>query len=201
MQHAGKKGPTLIPLAAARANAFATDWARYAPPVPTSLGRRELRNVDLARDRALHRLGAVLPGLGAVGPVSRDPRRPGRRRGGAQRARRRPGDAEARSSRAAGSPRTASSGCWPRERASATTSRSTPTRRARSVAADLAQPAPAEREARRASRTYCLADFVAPKDSGVRGLPRRVRGHRGPRHREASSRSSRRRTTTTTRSC
>ena len=35
VQHAGKKGPTLITLAAARANAFATDWARYAPPVPT----------------------------------------------------------------------------------------------------------------------------------------------------------------------
>ncbi len=46
-QHAGKKGPTLIALAAARANAFATDWAHYRPPVPTFLGRRELRNVDL----------------------------------------------------------------------------------------------------------------------------------------------------------
>jgi 5-methyltetrahydrofolate--homocysteine methyltransferase len=47
-QHAQKKGPKLVPLAAARANAFPTDWTRYAPPVPKFLGRRELRNVDLA---------------------------------------------------------------------------------------------------------------------------------------------------------
>jgi len=48
VQHAGKKGPALITLAAARANAFATDWSRYAPPAPTFVGRREFRNVDLA---------------------------------------------------------------------------------------------------------------------------------------------------------
>ena len=51
-QHARKKGPTLVSLAAARANAFATDWTRYAPPVPAFVGRRALRNVDLARARA-----------------------------------------------------------------------------------------------------------------------------------------------------
>ena len=48
IQHAAKKGPTLIPLAAARANAFRTDWASYAPPVPMAIGRREFRNVALA---------------------------------------------------------------------------------------------------------------------------------------------------------
>jgi 5-methyltetrahydrofolate--homocysteine methyltransferase len=47
-QHAGKKGPALIPLAAARANAFAPDWGHYRAPVPTFIGRREFRNVDLA---------------------------------------------------------------------------------------------------------------------------------------------------------
>jgi 5-methyltetrahydrofolate--homocysteine methyltransferase len=47
VQHAGKKGPPLISLAAARANAFQADWTHYAPPVPMALGRRELRNVDL----------------------------------------------------------------------------------------------------------------------------------------------------------
>ena len=47
-QHANKKGPKLITLAAARANAFATDWKAYAPPVPRATGRREFRNVDLA---------------------------------------------------------------------------------------------------------------------------------------------------------
>ena len=46
--HAGKKGPKLVTLAAARANAFAPDWSQYAPPVPTFIGRREFRNVDLA---------------------------------------------------------------------------------------------------------------------------------------------------------
>ena len=48
VQHAGKKGPTLITLEAARANAFATDWKAYAPPEPRAPGRREFRNVDLA---------------------------------------------------------------------------------------------------------------------------------------------------------
>ncbi len=47
-QHAGKKGPTLISLAAARANAFKTDWGHYVPPAPVVLGRREFRNADLA---------------------------------------------------------------------------------------------------------------------------------------------------------
>jgi 5-methyltetrahydrofolate--homocysteine methyltransferase len=47
-QHARKKGPQLVTLEAARANAFAPDWAAYAPPVPTFLGRREFRNADLA---------------------------------------------------------------------------------------------------------------------------------------------------------
>ena len=48
VQHAAKKGPKLVTLAAARANAFPTDWPNYVPPVPTFLGRREFRNVDLA---------------------------------------------------------------------------------------------------------------------------------------------------------
>ena len=47
-QHAGKKGPALITLEAARANAFKADWAHYVPPVPMAIGRREIRNVDLA---------------------------------------------------------------------------------------------------------------------------------------------------------
>ena len=47
VQHAGKKGPALISLDAARANAYAADWTHYTPPVPMALGRREFRNVDL----------------------------------------------------------------------------------------------------------------------------------------------------------
>jgi 5-methyltetrahydrofolate--homocysteine methyltransferase len=48
VQHAGKKGPPLISLAAARANAFRADWRHYAPPRPTLIGRREIRRADLA---------------------------------------------------------------------------------------------------------------------------------------------------------
>jgi 5-methyltetrahydrofolate--homocysteine methyltransferase len=48
VQHAGKKGPALIPLAAARANAFKADWEHYAPTPPALPGRREIRHVDLA---------------------------------------------------------------------------------------------------------------------------------------------------------
>jgi 5-methyltetrahydrofolate--homocysteine methyltransferase len=47
-QHAAKKGPALISLQAARANAFRTDWQAYAPPRPAFIGRREIRNADLA---------------------------------------------------------------------------------------------------------------------------------------------------------
>jgi len=47
VQHAGKKGPTLVALEVARANAFRADWSHYAPPVPMAPGRREFRNVDL----------------------------------------------------------------------------------------------------------------------------------------------------------
>jgi 5-methyltetrahydrofolate--homocysteine methyltransferase len=49
VQHAQKKGPALIPLAAARANAHRADWNAYAPTVPKFLGRREFRNADLAQ--------------------------------------------------------------------------------------------------------------------------------------------------------
>ncbi len=47
-QHAGKKAATLVTLAEARANKTPIDWAAYTPPVPKFVGRRELRNVDLA---------------------------------------------------------------------------------------------------------------------------------------------------------
>ena len=48
IQHAGKKGPPLISLAAARANALHIDWPHYTPPRPALIGRREIRRPDLA---------------------------------------------------------------------------------------------------------------------------------------------------------
>src|SRR5262245_26301170 len=47
-QHEGKKGPELVTLEQARANAFKTDWARYAPPRPETPGVKLLKNYDLA---------------------------------------------------------------------------------------------------------------------------------------------------------
>jgi 5-methyltetrahydrofolate--homocysteine methyltransferase len=46
-QHAAKKGQALISLAAARANAFKADWDSYQPPRPVLPGRREIKHADL----------------------------------------------------------------------------------------------------------------------------------------------------------
>ena len=46
--HAGKKTAPLLTLAQARANKTPVDWTAYAPPRPKFIGRRELRNQDLA---------------------------------------------------------------------------------------------------------------------------------------------------------
>ena len=47
-QHAGKKGPELITLAAARASRFKIDWTAYTPAAPTFIGVRQFKNYDLA---------------------------------------------------------------------------------------------------------------------------------------------------------
>jgi len=47
-QHAGRKGPALIGLDAARANAWRPDWTHYVPPRPELIGRRQFRHADLA---------------------------------------------------------------------------------------------------------------------------------------------------------
>ncbi|MFO1265040.1 MAG: methionine synthase [Rhodoferax sp.] len=46
--HAGKKPVVLWPLAQVRANKTLVDWANYQPTVPKFLGRRVLKNYDLA---------------------------------------------------------------------------------------------------------------------------------------------------------
>jgi 5-methyltetrahydrofolate--homocysteine methyltransferase len=48
-QHASKRGPEIITLAKARANATRIDWSGYRSTRPTFLGRRVMRNVDLAQ--------------------------------------------------------------------------------------------------------------------------------------------------------
>jgi 5-methyltetrahydrofolate--homocysteine methyltransferase len=47
-QHASKKGPTLVALDRARANRLAIDWKGYTPARPRLIGRKLLKNYDLA---------------------------------------------------------------------------------------------------------------------------------------------------------
>jgi len=47
-QHEGKRGLELVTLGKARANSLKTDWTEYAPPRPEVIGTRVLRNYDLA---------------------------------------------------------------------------------------------------------------------------------------------------------
>ncbi len=46
--HASKKATPLVTLAEARANKTPVDWAAYTPPMPKFIGRRLLKNQDLA---------------------------------------------------------------------------------------------------------------------------------------------------------
>jgi len=46
--HEGKQGLELLALAQARANSLKTDWTEYAPPKPEVIGTRMLKNYDLA---------------------------------------------------------------------------------------------------------------------------------------------------------
>src|ERR1700682_3204932 len=48
VQHAKKKSPALLTPAAGWAHAFKADWQHYAPPIPALIGRREVRNADLS---------------------------------------------------------------------------------------------------------------------------------------------------------
>jgi 5-methyltetrahydrofolate--homocysteine methyltransferase len=47
-QHAAKKGPTFVSLAAARVNKAPVNWSGYVPPKPKFIGKRLFRNYDLA---------------------------------------------------------------------------------------------------------------------------------------------------------
>ena len=121
------------------------------------------------RDRRSHRLGAVLPDLGARRSVSGDPQRRDRRRVGAAVALGRQEDAQARDRRPLAHARTASSVSIRRRPSATTTSRSTATRRgAKSLftwrGLRMQSERPVVDGVRRPNR--CLADFIAPKGSG-----------------------------------
>ena len=154
------------------------------------IGRREFRNVDLARARALDRLGSVLPGVGAVGPLSRDPRRSGGRRGRAQRARRRPGDAARRSCEGRWLTANGVVGLWPANAIGDDIEIYADDARTRVLFTwrDLRQ----QNERPPGKPNYCASRFRRAERLGRARLRRRVRRHDGPRHRSRSSRSSRR---------
>ncbi|HJU22740.1 MAG TPA: methionine synthase [Casimicrobiaceae bacterium] len=67
-QHAAKRGPKLVSLADARANAFAFDWQGYSPTVPTFIGHRLLRDVPLADIAALIDWGPFFQAWELSGP-------------------------------------------------------------------------------------------------------------------------------------
>ena len=67
-QHANKKVAPLVSLAAARANKTPIDWAAYTPPQPRFIGRRVLKNVDLAEIAACIDWGPFFQTWDLAGP-------------------------------------------------------------------------------------------------------------------------------------
>ena len=67
-QHAGRRGPEIIALAKARTNATRIDWSAYRPVRPTFLGRRVMRNVDLAQVARYIDWGPLLQTWDLAGP-------------------------------------------------------------------------------------------------------------------------------------
>lgn len=68
LQHANKKATPLVTLAQARANKTPIDWAGYAPPAPKFTGRRVFRNQDLAEIAACIDWGPFFQTWDLAGP-------------------------------------------------------------------------------------------------------------------------------------
>ena len=181
----GEADKARVTLQKARANASKIDWAAYQAPRPSFLGARIDRELGPRRSRALHRLDAVLPDLGAEGPLSRHSRRRKTGRRGAASVRRRAGDAEARHRRevvrAQGGRRLLAGRAGRR--------RHPPLRRREpgDEPRNAVHPAPATLEARRAAQ--CRAGRLRRPDRERQArLCRRLRGderRRGGRDRQA----------------
>ena len=185
VQHASKKGPTLI-----------RNRGGACQCVQDGLGALHAAGPDVHRSPrdpqrrfagagGADRLGPVLPDVGIERPISCDPRRRRRRRGGAHRLCRGAGDAEADRRRPLAH----------RERHRRAAARECRRRRHRALRrrnenerrADVAQPAPAERaagwQAELLPRRFRRAESL-----GRRGLPRSVRRHGRPRDRKEDRR-------------
>ncbi len=78
--HAEKGRKRLLSLDEARENRTPIDWHEEDLGVPEFTGSRVVAE-EISRSQGVRRLDVLLPRLGAQGPVSRDPRRPGEGRG------------------------------------------------------------------------------------------------------------------------
>ena len=198
-----RRGRRCCTLAAARANAVQDrlDALRAAARRRSSAGASSA-NYPISPSSRRSSTGRRSSRPGSwPGRYPDDPRRSGRRRGGAQRVRRRPGDAASRSSRRS----------WlhgeRRDRPVAGEQRDGDdieiyADEARDAGRDdLAQPAPAERASRPASRTSASPISSRRRTRGVHDYIGAFAVTGGPRHRDAGRRRSKRSTTTTARSC
>ena len=86
-------GKQLVSLEKARAQRFAATGPAYEPPQPNQPGITVFDAYDLADAAAVHRLDAVLPGVGTGRPLSGDPHRRRGRHPGQRAVQRRPGHA------------------------------------------------------------------------------------------------------------
>ena len=171
----------LLPVADARARRARVDFSPALLATPAFVGDAQPR-ARPRRARAVDRLVAAVPRLGAVRSLPRDPRRSqeGRRR--AQAVRRR-----ARHAR----PHRRATSCYRRARPTGSSRRARPTDdeivaftpdRTRELARF---PMPRQRE----DKDVCLslADFIAPLEGDAPRSPRCVHRHCGSRHRRARS--------------
>ena len=180
----GEEGPApLVPLGGARANALKTDWTSYAPPQPALLGRKLLPRTTISpRSRATSTGGrSSRPGsFPAATRRSSTTRWSARRRATCSPTGRRCSKKIIEDNWLTAN---AVFGLFP---ANAVGRRHRDLRRrGPREPAMVAQPAPADEEAGR-SHNFCLADFVAPKTSGVRDYIGAFAVTAGHRHRGAA---------------
>ena len=139
-------------------------------------GRPDDRGLPARRAGRADRLDAVLHDLGAEGPLPGDPQRPRRRRRRHVAVRGRSGDARADRGRAAAACQRAWSGSGRPTPRRTTTSRCTRTSRGDAESGDASTRCASRWRSRPGRPNLALADFIAPRETGHRGLRRRVRG-------------------------
>ena len=141
------------------------DWTSYKPPKPSFLGTRSFEAYDLAELCPLYRLDAVLPAWELPGAI-RNPRGRHGRRGGAEAVRGRAGSCCSDHRREVVR-RAAAWSASGRRTASATTSRSIADETRKTELARCTRFASRWQPRRHDRANVALADFIAPKETGV----------------------------------